>query len=226
MFVDRIDSLFGLVPTLLKIEEGVETDVFESELFDEGGGLKFATPSQEWPHREAFHLFLRTISQKEFLQKGFPGNVIESVNTDLYVQYPKLTAWIDAFARQHSARVGRIIIAALKPKSQVYRHADRGYYFAPRDRYHLVLQSTGGEMVIAGQEETLRQGEVWWINNKAAHQSFNNSDQVRIHLIFDLLPNSFWKRATNYLRWIYLGLRPKRLTNYYFNWPARFQATS
>lgn len=227
MFIDSIDSVFGLIPTMKQLEGTVNTVIFSEELFESDGRIKLARPSVEWPHREAFHIFLRAMSRDALAKKnGFHGAVTETMDLPAYQNYPKLKDWINGFAQRQEGRVERVVIAALKPQSQVYRHADRGYYFAPRDRYHLVLKSEGSWMRIAGQEATLKEGEVWWINNKAAHESFNDSDHVRIHLIVDLYPNSVVRRVVNYLRWIYLGLRPKRLTNYWFNWPKRHMATS
>lgn len=226
MLIDNFDTLFGVVPTLTKIEEGASIEQFFDELFESDGTLKHAAPSTEWPHREALHLTLRGMEANKTGVPRFYGNVTKNADFPLYIEYPKLRNWVEAFAERRGGRVERVLIAALKPQSKIYRHADRGYYFAPRDRYHLVLKSSGSWMRIAGQEETLKEGEVWWINNKAGHESFNDSTELRVHLIIDLYPHSVWRRIKNYLRWIYLGLRPGRLTNYWFNWPKRRHATS
>jgi hypothetical protein len=223
---DRFDSLFGVSKNLKRLETSVNTVQFFDEIFETDGSLKFKRPSDEWPHREAFHIFLRVPRPTHAPAKRSVCNVTDSVDTSLYAYFPKLTMWIDAFAKRRRGRVQRVIIAALAPHGQIYRHADRGWYFAARDRYHLVIQSDGGTMLIAGQEAVLTQGEVWWINNKVGHQSFNGSNSPRIHLIVDLLPQSFAKRSYNVLFWFYFGLRPKRFTNYWINWPQRFQATS
>jgi len=226
MFVDSLDSLFGFVRTLTRIEQGTDVGIFKDELFEADDSLRFGRPSEQWPHREALHVYLRGMKWRPDMKDVFFGTSTENADLPLYEEYPEIRRWVNSFAKRNNGRVERVFIAALGPKSRIYRHADRGYYHAPRDRYHLVLQSKGGEMRIAGQEETLRQGEVWWINNKAAHESFNNSDTARVHLIVDLLPNSTLRRIKNYLRWIYLGLRPGRFTNYYINWPQRKRATS
>ncbi|MEO0968094.1 MAG: aspartyl/asparaginyl beta-hydroxylase domain-containing protein [Cyanobacteria bacterium J06639_18] len=34
----------------------------------------------------------------------------------------------------------------------------------------------------------MQEGELWWFDNKQPHESFNASEQWRIHLIFDVLP--------------------------------------
>lgn len=226
MLVDTLDSVFGLVPTLKRVEQGVKTELLEGELFESNGSLRFGVPSNQWPHREAHHISLRAMKLRPGIKNPFYGTVTENADSNIYIHFPNIKNWVEEFAKRRDGRVERVFIAALAPHKQIYRHADRGYYFAPRDRYHLVLKSEGSWMRIAGQEATLKEGEVWWINNKAAHESFNDSDHVRIHLIVDLYPNSVVRRVVNYLRWIYLGLRPKRLTNYWFNWPKRHMATS
>ena len=34
----------------------------------------------------------------------------------------------------------------------------------------------------------MREGELWWFDNKQVHEAFNDAQAERIHLIFDLLP--------------------------------------
>lgn len=226
MLIDQFDSFFGLIRTLRKVEEGVDTNAFMDEVFGQNGSINLGKPSRVWPHRETMRVSLRINDPVFSKDSGFVGNVTHTVDSPNFTHFPKIRQWAHDFAREKNARLERVIIAALAPQKQVYRHADRGYYYAPRDRYHLVIYSEGGTMRIAGQEGLMKQGEVWWVNNKASHESFNNTESVRVHLIFDLYPRRFARRAYNYVIWLYLGLRPKRLTNYYFNWPKRFQATS
>ena len=38
------------------------------------------------------------------------------------------------------------------------------------------------------EEVTMREGELWWFDNKEEHEARNESDHDRIHLIFDLEP--------------------------------------
>ncbi len=40
----------------------------------------------------------------------------------------------------------------LKPKSQVFRHIDEGSYYFLRDRFHLVLRSSAGSVLMSGGE--------------------------------------------------------------------------
>jgi hypothetical protein len=41
----------------------------------------------------------------------------------------------------------------------------------------------------AGDERVrMKAGELWWFNNNMQHEAFNESDDSRIHVIFDVLP--------------------------------------
>ena len=99
--------------------------------------------------------------------------------------------FLESFAAEQDAELGRAKIVRLMPGRQVYPHVDRGEYYRLRDRYHLVLQSSAGSYLKSGNEEVrMRTGELWWFDNKAVHEAHNDGTEERIHLIFDLLPSS------------------------------------
>jgi|SRR3989344_4997763 len=138
-------------------------------------------------HRETRSIHLRAALR----ESGTAYYDLErSVATPAWERFPHLTAFLEAFAYEAHGALGRALIVGLNPGAQVYRHADRGRYFAPRDRYHLVLRSPVGTRFFCGGEEHLwREGEVWWFDNKQPHEVFNESGSVeRIHVIFDLEP--------------------------------------
>ena len=43
----------------------------------------------------------------------------------------------------------------------------------------------------------MQEGELWWFDNKQYHESYNESDDWRIHYIFDLLPADYSDLAVN-----------------------------
>jgi outer membrane protein assembly factor BamB len=114
-------------------------------------------------------------------------DVHPSQRTVLADRFPITMAWIEEFAKTMRTSVARALIAKLKPQAQVFRHVDEGSYYKYRDRYHLVLTSTSGSPMTCGEENvTMQEGELWWFDNKKPHESFNHSNEDRIHLIFDL----------------------------------------
>ncbi len=56
----------------------------------------------------------------------------------------------------------------------------------------------------------MQEGELWWFDNKQYHESYNESDDWRIHYIFDLLPADYSDLAVNA---VFLPLSPSSLRN-------------
>src|SRR6185312_11770638 len=93
------------------------------------------------------------------------------------------------FADEHKAKLARATLVRLKPGGKVYEHIDEGEYYKKRNRYHLVLQSPNGSVLNSGGENvTMRNGELWWFDNKKMHSALNYGDDWRIHIIFDMQP--------------------------------------
>ncbi len=117
------------------------------------------------------------------------NDVHESRSTKTAEKFPQVFNWVKSFAASIDGELGRATIVRLEPRGRVYRHIDRGAYYQRRDRYHLVLQSAAGSLLGAGEEWiAMQEGELWWFDNKQPHEAINQSDDWRIHLIFDVLP--------------------------------------
>jgi hypothetical protein len=128
--------------------------------------------------------------------KPFPPGIISSNDvhdsqyTKLSSHFPKIVDWLKTIARSMDATLGRATLVRLAPNGRVYRHIDHGDYYQRRDRYHLVLHSPSGSLLGCDDEWVRMQpGELWWFNNKLPHEAINESDDWRIHLIFDVEPN-------------------------------------
>jgi len=116
-------------------------------------------------------------------------DVHESRYTTASRKFLVARAFLESFAAEQDAELGRGKIVRLKPGRKVYPHIDRGEYYHVRDRYHLILQSQAGSLLKAGDEEVrMREGELWWFDNNAMHEAYNDGDVERIHMIFDMLP--------------------------------------
>ena len=117
-------------------------------------------------------------------------NVQECHTLQQYRNYPVAWKFCSDYTTQQNGILGWVSYIKLNPQSQVYPHRDNGIYYDLRDRYHLVVKSANGTVIRAGgQTVTMYPGEFWVFNNKLEHEVHNPSDEDRIHLIFDLLPN-------------------------------------
>ena len=114
--------------------------------------------------------------------------VHESRYTRLSRSFLSVVAFIEAFADERNARLGRAKLVRLPAGSKLLPRRDPGDYPAPRDRYHLVLKGPGSWMRCGDEEVTMREGELWWFDHQQEHEARNDSEADRIHLIFDLEP--------------------------------------
>ncbi len=114
----------------------------------------------------------------------------ESAWTAIAEKFPLASSFMDSFAKSTNGTLARATIVRLKPRSKVYRHIDMGSYYLIRNRFHLVLRSAAGSVLISGGEQArMKEGELWWFDNKQHHEAYNESEEWRIHYIFDVLPN-------------------------------------
>src|SRR5580658_5400239 len=122
----------------------------------------------------------------------------ESSLTAVAKLFPKAVAFMTGVAQEMDSQLSRATIVRLKPRSQVTRHIDAGSYYFIRNRFHLVLYSSAGSVLMSGGEQVrMQEGELWWFDNKQYHEAHNESDEWRIHYIFDLLPAAHCHLAVN-----------------------------
>lgn len=145
--------------------------------------------------REALAIPLRGL-RKSMLYGRHRRDVHESRWTTGSEAFPLARAFITDVATQLDADLSRAKIVCLPAGRRVYPHIDRGEYYRFRGRYHLVLKSSAGSWLKAGDEEIrMREGELWWFDNDQMHEAFNDGDEDRIHIIFDLLPAEMREKA-------------------------------
>ncbi len=141
--------------------------------------------------REAQSIPLRGLVKSK-IQGRKRCDVHESRFTTISSRFPFAIAFLKRITLNLNGVLSRAKLVNLPSGSRVYSHIDRGEYYKIRDRYHLILQSgPEGSYLKSGDEDVrMKPGELWWFDNKQSHESYNDSDQDRIHLIFDLLPTN------------------------------------
>jgi len=145
--------------------------------------------------RETNTIFLRSAVARSDLN----GNENqETAATKMSENFPLAMDFLTRVANHLNGTLSRATIVRLKPKSFVDVHIDTGSYYLIRDRFHFVLHSPSGSILQSGNERVrMNAGELWWFNNKQHHSSYNESDEWRIHYIFDILPPAFASLAIN-----------------------------
>lgn len=135
----------------------------------------------------------------------------ESDWSPLSAQFPLACEFMKNWANTFQGTLSRGVIVRLQPKESVYLHIDHGSYYFLRDRYHFVLKSTNGSLMMSGGEKVkMQEGELWRFDNNQHHQAINNSDDWRIHYIFDVLPQKYARIAKNPLSLNEISLKLKK----------------
>jgi len=173
-----------------RIESAIDTTMVLSELKAAADAWSVNTRRQaEIPvHRETNSIILRTASTGEY-HIGGVENVLACQTMPEAASFPCLMQFLTEFSRRQQATLQRVMIVRLKPGGRVYPHSDNGQYYELTNRYHLVLSSSGGSRMSSGNETiVMHEGELWWFQNKLTHHAHNDSNDWRVHVIFDLLP--------------------------------------
>ncbi len=85
--------------------------------------------------------------------------------------------------------VVRALLVRLKPQGVIPTHIDTGYSLLNCRRIHIPVLSTGQvEFTVGGEQQVMKEGELWEINNARVHSVVNRGDQGRVHLIIDWVP--------------------------------------
>ena len=180
-----------------RLGSGIDVAPLLAEIQAQEGAWLANTSRQDKIHvqRETNTIFLRSAVRRPDLHVNENQ---ESQPTQISANFPRAMSTMAKIAEAMKSSLSRATIVRLKPKSQVGQHIDAGSYYLIRNRFHLVLHSTSGSVLISGNEAVrMRAGELWWFDNKQHHSAFNESEEWRIHYIFDLLPQAYQSLAVN-----------------------------
>lgn len=85
----------------------------------------------------------------------------------------------------------RAVAAKLLPHKHIKTHTDNHPSFHHGHRIHIPIQTNKKvRFMIEGRPHEMTVGNAYEINNQMRHGVMNNSDQERIHFIFDYIPGS------------------------------------
>ena len=175
-----------------RVRSAIDPKPFLDEIASVEGAWDTSTGRQEkiMVQREAMSIPLRGL-RKSAIGERKRRDVHESRWTSGSKSYPIARQFLIDLAEDLDSVMSRAKIVCLPAGRRVYPHIDRGDYYLYRDRYHLVLRSARGSWLKAGDEEIrMLEGELWWFDNKQIHEAFNDGEEDRIHMIFDLLPRA------------------------------------
>lgn len=171
----------------------IKYEVFKNyELFNQW------TLRQDYPgscHSDTKSIILR-------ISKGIkPDSTLDTINehdymhelecddwSDNLVLFPKLNELINILWETLDAdEVGWVTIVSLPPGKEIAPHPDEGKYCEYYNRFHIPLFTKNSPMSVGNETFNMKEGELWAFNNQLVHSTKNDTDQERIHLIFDAI---------------------------------------
>jgi hypothetical protein len=119
------------------------------------------------------------------------NTLYDGARNELEQIYSKLEEYVDGTV-VHSE------IVSMNPKSRIRVHKDRGDMLYLARRFHVPLK-TNKQAFFTVEDENfhLSEGKLYELNNIKYHGVRNDSDESRIHLIIDLLPQEYVNGAAN-----------------------------
>jgi hypothetical protein len=97
--------------------------------------------------------------------------------------------WLE---KEYNGKVVRSELVNMFPNSRIRKHRDRTNMLFLCRRIHIPIKTNNETKFIVNEEiENMAEGYVYEINNSKIHSVYNGSNENRIHLIIDLLPEPF-----------------------------------
>jgi hypothetical protein len=170
------------------IKSGLELDSIRQELGASDLWVDMEAPlGRPQTHANTDRIQLRT-------NKRVPGkhyhDIHETIDLPAWRILVETRNFVLGFLHEVGGDLGHVRVTSLDGSASIPPHRDVGEYCAIRDRYHLVIKSESGTLVMAGNETvTMNENELWWFDNKKMHSVKNLSLRPRVHLVFDILPD-------------------------------------
>jgi hypothetical protein len=83
----------------------------------------------------------------------------------------------------------RCLLARLEPGGVIPAHVDTGFSLRHSHRVHIpIITHDRVRFIIDGEAVSMREGDIWEINNCRPHEVRNEGEMARVHLIVDWAP--------------------------------------
>jgi hypothetical protein len=112
-----------------------------------------------------------------------------STSVELLIEINKIIKDLEVY---HDGKCGMAMIVKLFSDAEILEHSDGSPYLSAVRRHHIPLKTNDNVLFFIDNESmNLKIGDCWEINNNKLHKVINKSDQDRIHLMIDIVPNKY-----------------------------------
>ena len=155
---------------------------------------------KEWFDDNSRQIALPAVHKEtnSFFLAEFNAEWIPNTKYEIDFRYTNYPIWnlvkpiIDDLEKIYDGKIGKVVFPKLKAGNRVYKHKDTTEYLNVIHRNHIPI-ITNKDVLFYVDDGALNmfEGECWEVNNLKFHEIINNSNQDRIHLIIDIIPNKY-----------------------------------
>lgn len=122
------------------------------------------------------------------------GTPIQSVTMDKDLM-DLISPIIEKLEDEIVGKSARVLLIKLGAGKDVALHVDGGDYLSSVRRFHIPIITNDNVFYTVNKETiNMKAGECWEINNLKHHSVLNDSQEDRVHLLIDILPEYCYKR--------------------------------
>jgi hypothetical protein len=162
-----------------------EVDGFIDEWFlDTTRQAKYTTHQQTQMYQLRFLDYYRDMSEP-----GYYRDVNSFKNQGSIEELQHIYDWLE---KEYNGKVVRSELVNMFPNSRIRKHRDRSNMLFLSRRIHIPIKTNDKTIFMVNEEtENMAEGYIYEINNSKIHSVYNGSNENRIHLIIDVLPEPF-----------------------------------
>lgn len=178
----------------MKLDENIKKIIESNHLnelkelvnkFDEWDTWQFRQKAY-FEHKSTESIPLLWSTESTVVGKSINVIEVERYNSILYLLNDELFY----LREKYKGFIIKALIANLKKNQKIYPHTDKGLLLTSSHRLHLPIK-TNPEVIFNINDEDYHMSEgIWYeFDNTKVHHVLNNSDEDRIHLMVDIIPN-------------------------------------
>jgi hypothetical protein len=144
--------------------------------------------NMQYPDRRNPHLFTNTYIVQDHDLWWNVGEKFNPILKDKEI-YKMISPIILELEEYMSGKAARVLLIKLDANKNITEHTDSGDYLNAVRRFHIpIVTNEKVSYTVNNQKMHMRTGECWEINNRKPHSVDNDSNEDRIHLLIDIMP--------------------------------------
>lgn len=147
-------------------------------------------------HRHTHTIQITDFDAKDWEEESYKLNQYIKCKYNFILKNNKLNNLLkpilDYLKNLHNGELAKTMFVKLAAGKKINEHYDDGLYLTLVKRHHIpIITNDEVWFYVDGIKKNLKTGEIWEIDNTKLHKVENSSNNDRVHLIVDIMPNSY-----------------------------------